>query len=192
MFDDRPPASASVNAAERVPTRLARPVCLAQTGIDAAENLRAEGVAEDRIRFVGNTMIDSLDRCLPMANCSTILESLRLGPREYCALTLHRPSNVDDDKSLERLADLLLCSGERLPVAYPVHPRTRRRLAASGLRSRLECGGRVLLTELLGYIDFLRLTSMARLVVTDSGGAQEETTVPVRLLTPNQRAGAWD
>jgi UDP-N-acetylglucosamine 2-epimerase (non-hydrolysing) len=152
---------------------------------EAGDNLRAEGIDSSRIRFVGNTMIDSLDRCLPTAQRSAVLDRLGLAPRGYCAVTFHRPSNVDDADSLKRLVDLLLWIADRMPVVYPVHPRTRERLTATGLDSHLTPGhrdlchgsGRILLTEPLGYLDFLRLESMGRLVITDSGGIQEETTV---------------
>ena len=103
-------------------------------------------------------------------------------------LTLHRPSNVDDRATLARLLDALERIGERLPIVFPVHPRTRRNLAEFGFAERIAQTGRIILTEPLGYLDFLQLYSGARLVLTDSGGLQEETTalgIPCLTLREN-------
>jgi UDP-N-acetylglucosamine 2-epimerase (non-hydrolysing) len=137
------------------------------------KNLRAEGVDPAQIHFVGNVMIDTLLSQLERARNLDTLERLGLAPREYAVLTLHRPSNVDDPAKLGALFDVLEEIHERLPVVFPVHPRT-----AETIRTRL--GGRALAlrtTAPLGYLEFLRLTADARLVLTDSGGIQEETTV---------------
>jgi UDP-N-acetylglucosamine 2-epimerase (non-hydrolysing) len=136
-------------------------------------NLRAEGVDPAQIHFVGNVMIDTLLAQLERARDLDTLARLGLEPRSYAVLTLHRPSNVDDPAKLGALFDVLEEIHERLPVVFPVHPRT-----AETIRTRL--GGRRLAlrtTEPLGYLEFLRLTADARLVLTDSGGIQEETTV---------------
>lgn len=137
----------------------------------AAAQLRREGVTADRIHFAGNVMIDTLLRFRDEAAKSPVLETLGLAAREYAVATLHRPSNVDDPAQLERLLAMLDRLQERLPVVFPVHPRTRKRLEEARLTTRVR------LIEPLGYLDFLRLTSEARLVMTDSGGIQEETTI---------------
>ena len=144
------------------------------TSRDADENLAAEGIPPERIHFVGNTMIDTLEAHLPRALASGVAADLGLSQHEYAVVTLHRPSNVDDGIGLERLVKVLLKISERLPVVFPVHARTRSRLVQFGLHEHL---GSVFLTEPLGYLDFLGLMAKARLVLTDSGGVQEETTV---------------
>jgi UDP-N-acetylglucosamine 2-epimerase (non-hydrolysing) len=147
-------------------------------------NLRAEGVDPKQIHFVGNVMIDTLRAQLERARTLDTLGRLGLAPRGYAVLTLHRPSNVDDPAKLGTLFDVLEEIHTRLPVVFPVHPRT-----AETIRTKL--GGRALAlrtTEPLGYLDFLRLTADARLVLTDSGGIQEETTalgVPCLTLRDN-------
>jgi UDP-N-acetylglucosamine 2-epimerase (non-hydrolysing) len=140
---------------------------------DADENLRAEGIPDERIRFVGNIMIDSLNKQLERAQHSTVREELGVADQDYSVLTLHRPSNVDDRETFERILGALAAIGKRLPIIFPVHPRTRKMIRESN-RS-FDSGLR--LVEPLGYLDFLRLYSGARLVLTDSGGIQEETTV---------------
>lgn len=137
------------------------------------ENLRREGVAAERIHLVGNVMIDTLLANVEKARGRDTLGRFGLEPRAYAALTLHRPSNVDDPDQLRALFDVLEEIHEEIPVVFPVHPRTQ-----AAIESRL--GGRapkLRMTEPLGYLDFLRLLSDARLVLTDSGGIQEETTV---------------
>ena len=140
----------------------------------ARANLRREGIAEDRIHLVGNLMIDSLFAHLDRARAeSDILERLNVREGSFGLLTLHRPSNVDD---AERLASLIGAIGEicrTLPICFPVHPRTRDRWEALG--RPFPPGLRLL--EPLGYLDFLRLMAASSLVLTDSGGIQEETTV---------------
>jgi UDP-N-acetylglucosamine 2-epimerase (non-hydrolysing) len=140
---------------------------------DADENLRAEGIPEKRIRFVGNIMIDSLNKHLERAQRSKIREELGVAGQDYSVLTLHRPSNVDDRQNFERILGALAAIGKRLPIIFPVHPRTRKMIKENNLS--VDSGLR--LVEPLGYLDFLRLYSGARLVLTDSGGIQEETTV---------------
>ncbi|HYE14183.1 MAG TPA: UDP-N-acetylglucosamine 2-epimerase (non-hydrolyzing) [Pyrinomonadaceae bacterium] len=155
---------------------------------DADRNLLAEGVAPERIRFVGNVMIDSLFLQLERAQSSRVREELGVAGRDYAVLTLHRPSNVDDPATLGRILSALARIGERLPVVFPVHPRTRKNLSEFGLLEGAERGGRLRLVEPLGYLDFLRLYSGARLVLTDSGGIQEETTalgIPCLTLREN-------
>jgi UDP-N-acetylglucosamine 2-epimerase (non-hydrolysing) len=144
---------------------------------DAEANLIAEGIPAERIHFVGNTMIDTLETHLPKALESSLTGGLALADGGYAVVTLHRPSNVDEREGLHRLVQLLLAIAERLPVVFPVHARTRERLRTFGLESALERNTSVILCDPLGYRDFLSLLAKARLVLTDSGGVQEETTV---------------
>jgi UDP-N-acetylglucosamine 2-epimerase (non-hydrolysing) len=135
-------------------------------------NLVAEGLAQERIFFAGNVMIDTLLRFRAKAERSDILSRMNLQAGAYAVLTLHRQSNVDDLSSLAGLLRALNKIAERLPVVFPVHPRTARSLELAGpLASGL------LAVPPLGYLDFLCLMSHARLVLTDSGGIQEETTI---------------
>jgi UDP-N-acetylglucosamine 2-epimerase (non-hydrolysing) len=152
---------------------------------DADANLLAEGIPASRIARVGNLMIDTLRAHLPRARALGIPESLGLKRGRYAVATLHRPSNVDDPATLARLLEALARIARDLPVVFPVHPRTRARLAAPELAG---CAAALQLTEPLGYLEFLSLTSAARLVLTDSGGLQEETTalgVPCLTLREN-------
>ncbi|MGH9967423.1 MAG: non-hydrolyzing UDP-N-acetylglucosamine 2-epimerase [Pyrinomonadaceae bacterium] len=144
---------------------------------DANENLGAEGIPEERIRLVGNIMIDSLFKQLARAKESTIRQDLDVADQDYAVLTLHRPSNVDDQETFARILDALEEIGHGLPIIFPVHPRTRKTIAEFGFEERIERAGSLRLIEPLGYLDFLGLYSRARLVLTDSGGLQEETTV---------------
>jgi UDP-N-acetylglucosamine 2-epimerase (non-hydrolysing) len=143
---------------------------------DADENLRREGVAPEKIRFVGNVMIDTLFGSLEQARRSTVLDRFRVRPGEFATMTLHRPSNVDDRATLAGILDALAVIQERLPIIFPAHPRTRARLEEFGLTERVRKLPGFTLAEPLGYLDFLRLYSNSRLVLTDSGGIQEETT----------------
>ncbi len=142
----------------------------------ANEHLRREGVPAEKIHFVGNVMIDTLLRSRERANRSDILTRLALAPRYYAVCTLHRPSNVDTEAAAACTVRALEALGQRLPVVFPVHPRTRTKLVEFGLASRLLENGRLRLIEPLGYIEFLALLDNAALVFTDSGGIQEETT----------------
>ena len=143
---------------------------------DADENLRAEGIPDERIHFVGNIMIDSLLKQLPRAERSNIRQDLQLN--EYAVVTLHRPSNVDDPKTLQRILETLEQVSLRIPIVFPVHPRTEKMILGMEMAERLHYGKNgIMFTPPLGYLDFLQLYSGARLVLTDSGGIQEETTV---------------
>ena len=137
------------------------------------ENLRREGVADERVSLVGNVMIDTLLACRELSRRSPILDQLGLSGRAFGVLTLHRPANVDDPAVLAGLLRAIERLQRDLPIVFPVHPRTAKALEAHDLRSLP--GLRPI--EPLGYLDFLRLVSEARLVLTDSGGLQEETTV---------------
>jgi UDP-N-acetylglucosamine 2-epimerase (non-hydrolysing) len=141
---------------------------------DADENLRREGIEARKIHFVGNVMIDSLMFYAPRADRSDGLERFHLAPGAYGLVTLHRPSNVDDPGRLAELIGALERIAERCPLIFPIHPRTRKMLDGVAWRPRSE---RLRLVDPLGYLDFLKLMKHARLVLTDSGGIQEETTV---------------
>lgn len=145
----------------------------------ANENLGREGVPEDRIHFVGNVMIDTLFACRDQAERSPILDVLQLrnGSHEaipYGVVTLHRPSNVDIPGQLLRLMEVLQQIATELPLIFPVHPRTAETLQRLGWHAK-PVG--LQLVNPLGYLDFLKLTVHARLMITDSGGIQEETTI---------------
>jgi UDP-N-acetylglucosamine 2-epimerase (non-hydrolysing) len=133
-------------------------------------NLTAEGIRESRIHFVGNVMIDTLVRLLPQAKRA---ESDDTSSR-FALVTLHRPSNVDDPRMLREIMITLVDTSRRIPVVFPVHPRTRHRL--SGLNLQIPADGQFSLYDPLGYLEFLDLQRRATLVITDSGGIQEETT----------------
>jgi UDP-N-acetylglucosamine 2-epimerase (non-hydrolysing) len=140
------------------------------------ENLKREGRPEGAVRLVGNVMIDALTLQLQAARELHQPARLDVEPGGYAVWTLHRPSNVDDPVALSQAVDAIRRTALRLPVVFPVHPRTERALRASGLEPALAEDERVVLTEPLGYLEFLSLSSQARLIVTDSGGLQEEST----------------
>jgi UDP-N-acetylglucosamine 2-epimerase (non-hydrolysing) len=140
----------------------------------ANDNLTREGVSGDKVHFVGNVMIDTLFRYRERARESDVLSRLRLEARGYAALTLHRPSNVDDEGTLGMLLAAVARIQSEIPVVFPVHPRTRRRLEA--LTGVLPPMPGLRLVDPLPYLDFLELMANARCVLTDSGGIQEETT----------------
>ena len=141
---------------------------------DALTNLRNEGVAEERVHLVGNVMIDTLLAAREKAMHSSVLDDLQLEKEGYALLTLHRPSNVDDPQVLGKILGALDEIAAELPIVFPVHPRTKPRIADTGISLSPD---RWKLIDPVGYLDFLRLMSSARLVITDSGGIQEETTV---------------
>ena len=141
------------------------------------ENLRAEGIAGDAVHLVGNVMIDTLLRHRERAEASSVLGDLGLEAGCYAVLTLHRPSNVDDPAVLARFLDVLEVVAEDGPVVFPVHPRTRSALGRFGLADRVAAIQGLRLLEPVGYLDFLKLMASARVVFTDSGGIQEETTI---------------
>lgn len=143
----------------------------------AVENLRREGIAEEGIHLVGNVMIDSMLLQRPLAERSDVLERFGLRPKGYVVLTLHRPSNVDEEDNLLEILAALEVIQERFPIIFPVHPRTRDRLATVRLERRLTNLPNLRLVDPLGYTDFLKLMMDSYAVLTDSGGIQEETTV---------------
>ncbi|MBN2008374.1 UDP-N-acetylglucosamine 2-epimerase (non-hydrolyzing) [candidate division KSB1 bacterium] len=151
-------------------------------------NLRNEGVAEEKIHFVGNVMIDSLLYYKDKAATSTILSELKLVNKEYTLVTLHRPSNVDDHENFRKIIRVLAEIQTRIPVIFPIHPRTRKMIHTFGLDSRVEELSGLQLVDPVGYLDFLKLMMHAKLVLTDSGGIQEETTalsIPCLTLREN-------
>jgi len=153
---------------------------------DAAENLEAEGIAVDRMHFVGNVMIDTLCWALPQALAVDAPARFDVRGRPYAVVTLHRPANVDDPTVLRELLEALTRLADRIAVLFPVHPRTRARIEELRVRPSRDRGLRLL--EPLGYLDMLSLVAKAGLVVTDSGGLQEETSflgVPCLTVRPN-------
>jgi UDP-N-acetylglucosamine 2-epimerase (non-hydrolysing) len=138
---------------------------------DAAENLRAEGYREDQVHFVGNVMVDTLLASVERALQRPVLDELGLEDRKYGLVTLHRPENVDDLSTLNSLLDVLGHIAADVPLVLPAHPRLRSQLR------RVELDRELLVTEPLGYLDFIALEAQALLVLTDSGGIQEETTI---------------
>jgi len=143
------------------------------TSEDAVENLAAEGITGDGVQLVGNTMIDSLFRLLEGVDRPALLERNGLEARNFVLVTLHRPALVDDPELLGPTMEVLASLPESTPVVFPVHPRTRTRLEGMGYSAT----GRVTLAEPMDYTDFIGLEAEARLVITDSGGVQEETSV---------------
>ena len=141
---------------------------------DGGVNLRREGIADSRIKFVGNVMIDALVANLPRARSRPILDRLGLSEKRFVYVTLHRPSNVDDRERLMSLVDELRHFARSMPVVFPMHPRTRRMCELYSIPLNGDPG--LLAMEPLGYHDSLRLTESARFVLTDSGGLQEEST----------------
>jgi len=155
---------------------------------DGDENLLREGIPAGRIHRVGNVMIDTLRRCEAAARRKRAAAALGLSPGGYALLTLHRPSNVDDPAVFGRILEGLAPLLARLPVVFPIHPRSRKRLLEFGLEARLAGLPSLRLLAPLGYLSFLSLMMEARLVLTDSGGIQEETTalsVPCLTLREN-------
>jgi UDP-N-acetylglucosamine 2-epimerase (non-hydrolysing) len=169
----------------------------------ANENLRREGQPPEKVFFVGNVMIDSLLSCRRLAERSTILDRLELTPRrygtDYALVTLHRPGNVDAAEKLDAILGALAELSWEMPVVLPLHPRTRARIQEFGLTRYIDAigaggspvvihPGRISVLDPVGYLDFLRLLSAARVVLTDSGGIQDETTclgIPCLTLREN-------
>jgi UDP-N-acetylglucosamine 2-epimerase (non-hydrolysing) len=143
---------------------------------DADENLKREGISQEKIFFVGNVMVDSLLFNKARAEQSQILSELKLAKKGYALLTLHRPTNVDEKDSLLGIIKALREIARRLPIVFPVHPRASKNIAKFGFSQVFE-DRQIFLIEPLGYLDFLRLEMNAKFVLTDSGGIQEETTV---------------
>ena len=143
---------------------------LLTTEPSGAENLLREGVAHEKIAFVGNLMIDSLVKHRPQARALGMAATLGLTPKQYAVLTLHRPSNVDDATVFGSLFEAVLEISKTIPIVFPVHPRTRRQIKETA-------SDRLMLVEPLGYLEFLGLMEDAAVIMTDSGGIQEEALV---------------
>ncbi len=155
---------------------------------DADENLLREGVASGKIERVGNIMIDSLEMMRPRIEREKAFSKYGLKSGGYGIVTLHRPSNVDNRGTLMRLCDALQRIAAELPLAFPVHPRTRKNLEAFGLYKKLSDTPGIHLDEPVSYIPFMNLVFNCRLAISDSGGIQEETTylgIPCLTLRPN-------
>ena len=148
--------------------------CTEQAGVD---NLRKEGVPDEKVHLVGNVMIDTLRRNREKAAQSTILQQLDLSPRGFATLTLHRPSNVDNEVIFGGILDALDVVQRDMPIVFPLHPRTRNNLETLGLGGRVKAMRNLRIVDPLGYLDFMKLLSESRIVLTDSGGIQEETTI---------------
>lgn len=159
--------------------------CTEQSGVD---NLLKENISGEKIFLVGNVMIDTLIGNLRKAEESRILDQLNLDSESFALLTLHRPSNVDNMDIFSRILDALEIIQKDIPVIFPVHPRTRSNLHSTPLGKRIDAMAGLHLLEPLGYIDFLKLIASAKIVLTDSGGIQEETTflkIPCLTLREN-------
>jgi UDP-N-acetylglucosamine 2-epimerase (non-hydrolysing) len=155
-----------------------------QSGLD---HLKREGAPDERVHFVGNVMIDSLVHFREQTS-TAVLDQLGLEGEAYALVTMHRPRNVDDPERLAELVRILEATAERYPVVFPIHPRTQNNLATAGLDERVRALDGVHLLEPVGYLEFLGLMEHAAVVVTDSGGIQEETTflgVPCLTLRPS-------
>jgi len=152
--------------------------CTEQSAVD---NLQAEGISQDKIHLVGNVMIDTLLKNKAKADESLIIEELKakgcVNGDSFAVLTIHRPSNVDDPVVFAKILDAIEAIQVDLPIIFPIHPRTRKNLSATDLGKRVEAMRGLHLLDPIGYLDFLKLTSSAKLVLTDSGGIQEETTI---------------
>jgi UDP-N-acetylglucosamine 2-epimerase (non-hydrolysing) len=156
--------------------------------LDGDANLKAEGVADERIEFVGNIMIDAFELQRPQIDALGMAVHFDVEPGNYGVVTLHRPSNVDDPATLTQIVEVLAAVSRRLPLVFAVHPRTRARLRDFGLAASLEQQKGIRLSEPLRYNEFMNLVCAAKLAITDSGGIQEETTylgIPCLTLRPN-------
>jgi UDP-N-acetylglucosamine 2-epimerase (non-hydrolysing) len=158
------------------------------TSADANENLRSEGIKGAKVHLVGNVMIDSLRKYEPVARRQQTARSIALEPGEYALLTLHRPSNVDTPEAFGAILDATDRICRHVPVLFPMHPRSRLRLTEFGLDKRVRSSPNLKLAEPYGYVKFLSLMIDSCLVLTDSGGVQEETTalgIPCLTLREN-------
>lgn len=170
-FDENMPEEINRVLTDRISDILLTP------SIDGNHNLNLEGIDPNRVFFVGNIMIDSLIQHKEKASTSSILASIGLSCIEpYALVTLHRPSNVDTHEGLDNILEILEALSKRIKTVFPIHPRTRTNLFSYGFAERLSGISNLITTDPVGYLDFLRLEMMARLVLTDSGGIQEETT----------------
>lgn len=152
------------------------------------ENLEKEGKDMSKVFFVGNTMIDTLVKYDKEIKASNILSQLGQKPKEYILMTIHRPGNVDNKEGLEKLVTIIKEVTKSSSIVFPIHPRTLKRLEEFGLKEHFDNNPKLILTDPLGYLDFQNLVYNSKLVLTDSGGIQEETTfrqIPCITLRPN-------
>lgn len=156
--------------------------------IDGNENLKKEGVDDSKVDLVGNIMIDSFEMMRSQIESDSAAKNLGLKAGKFAVVTMHRPSNVDDKQILSEIVDQILSVAKSCQLVFPVHPRTRQKLKDFDLISRLQQSENVLLIEPQGYIQFMNLVTQSKLVITDSGGVQEETTylgIPCLTLRKN-------
>lgn len=156
--------------------------------LDGDQNLIQEGISRDKIHRVGNIMIDSLEMLRPIIEKQNACAELGVEPGHYGLVTLHRPSNVDDPKILETLCQSLVRISKKIPLVFPVHPRTRKNIENHGLTPVLDNAKHLIIVEPLNYIRFMNLVFNCHFALTDSGGIQEETTylgIPCLTLRPN-------
>ena len=155
---------------------------------DGDRNLQHEGIPMERIDRVGNIMIDSLEMLREKIEAQSVLQELGLTSRDYGLATIHRPSNVDDPKTLSKVCTVLQRIAEHIRLVLPLHPRTRKKLEETGFMSTLENVPGLSLLEPVSYLRFMKLVMSSQLILTDSGGIQEETTylgIPCLTLRPN-------
>jgi UDP-N-acetylglucosamine 2-epimerase (non-hydrolysing) len=182
-YDERMPEEINRVLTDRVSDILLTP------SLDANENLMKEGINPEKIHFVGNIMIDSLIEHRKKAELSNVFDKLDINLAEgYALITLHRPSNVDQYDGLKMLLTSLVEIGKKIKIVFPMHPRTRKNIQGFGLSPYLHSDKNIIVTEPLGYLDFLKLEMYAKLILTDSGGVQEESTyfgIPCLTLREN-------
>ncbi len=182
-YDERMPEEINRVLTDRISDILLTP------SLDANDNLIKEGINTDKIHFVGNIMIDSLRDHQKKAELSDIYDKLTISADEcYALVTLHRPSNVDEYDGLKMLLTSLVEIGKHIKIIFPMHPRTKKNIQDFGLSNYLSSSKNLIVTEPLGYFDFLKLEKNAKLILTDSGGVQEESTyfgVPCLTLREN-------
>ena len=144
-----------------------------QSGVD---NLKKEGISDDKVFFVGNVMIDSLVYYHQKSKTLNTMEELGVKAKEFMLVTMHRPANVDTPEGLKSILEIIEKASQHLAVIFPIHPRTRNNMEKFGLADKLKSIKNLILTEPQGYLEFLNLMDNAKLIITDSGGIQEETT----------------
>jgi len=182
-YDERMPEEINRVLTDRISDILLTP------SLEANENLIKEGINPEKIHFVGNIMIDSLISHQKKAELSDIFDKLTISQNEsYALVTLHRPSNVDEYDGLKMLLTSLIEIGKLIKIIFPMHPRTKKNIQDFGLSDYVNFSKNLIITEPLGYFDFLKLEMNAKLILTDSGGVQEESTyfsVPCLTLREN-------
>ena len=182
-YDERMPEEINRVLTDRISDILLTP------SLEANENLIKEGISPEKIHFVGNIMIDSLISHQKKLELSDIFDKLTISQNEsYALVTLHRPSNVDEYDGLTMLLTSLIEIGKYIKIIFPMHPRTKKNIQDFGLSNYMNSSKNLIITEPLGYFDFLKLEMNAKLILTDSGGVQEESTyfrVPCLTLREN-------